>query len=82
MAFINDVIRYINTNNWYYANDHLSDIKGCGGTMITLPLNMRQDLANFLLKTMGENGQRFGEKYENKITVASEIIRSRLSVFE
>lgn len=50
--FVNDMVDYINKHTWFYTNDYLSDKKGCAGTMISVPLDMKIQLANLLIKTM------------------------------
>lgn len=50
--FVGEMMEYINRNNWFYINDKLSETKGTTGTMISVPVDMKIQIANFLLKSM------------------------------
>ena len=52
MMFINSTVDFINKHSWYYVNDNLSDKKECVGLLIEIPVNMKIELAEMLIKTM------------------------------
>ncbi len=54
ILFINDIIdNHINRMNWYYNNDYLIEDGGVSGSLISIPLEIKTQLANLLLDRVG-----------------------------
>ena len=50
ILFINDIVdNHINRYNWYYNNDHLIEDGGISGSLISIPLDIKTELAQLLL---------------------------------
>ena len=55
ILFINDIVdNHINRYNWYYNNDHLIEDGGISGSLITIPLDIKTELAQLLLDRVGK----------------------------
>ena len=55
MMFINSTVDFINKHSWYYVNDILADKNECVGLLIEIPVDMKIELAEMLIKTMNAN---------------------------